>query len=70
MPHSFLYLHAFLDGRDTKPNIAIKYLDDIVDYLGDYKLADISGRYYSMDRERMWDLTQKYYNVKYLIQQL
>ena len=56
-----LYLHAFLDGRDTKPNVAVKYLDDIVDYLGDYKLADISGRYYSMDRERMWDLTQKYW---------
>ena len=58
-----LYLHAFLDGRDTKPNVAVKYLDDIEDYLGDYKLADISGRYYSMDRERMWDLTQKYYNL-------
>lgn len=58
-----VYLHAFLDGRDTKKDVAIKYLDDIKDYLKNYKIADISGRYYSMDRERMWDLTKDYYDL-------
>lgn len=58
-----VYVHAFLDGRDTKPDTAAKYLDMLSDKLGEYKLADISGRYYSMDRERMWDLTKKYYDL-------
>lgn len=58
-----VYVHAFLDGRDTKADSACKYLDMLSSHLGNYKLADISGRYYSMDRERMWDLTKKYYDL-------
>ena len=61
-----VYLHAFLDGRDTLPDIACSFLDDIDNYMSKLKtgkLGDISGRYYSMDRERMWDLTKKYYDL-------
>lgn len=61
-----VYVHAFLDGRDTLPNVACKYLDMLSDKINELNfgsIADISGRYYSMDRERMWDLTKKYYDV-------
>ncbi len=61
-----VYVHAFLDGRDTLPNVALTYLDDLTSYMKKLdcgKLADISGRYYSMDRERMWNLTNEYYRL-------
>lgn len=61
-----VYVHAFLDGRDTLPDIATNFLEQLekkIKELGIGKLADISGRYYSMDRERMWDLTKKYYDL-------
>ncbi len=61
-----VYVHAFLDGRDTLPDVALKFLDELTDKLNEVgfgKLADISGRYYSMDRERMWNVTKKYYDL-------
>lgn len=61
-----VYVHAFLDGRDTLPNVALKYLDELdakIEELGIGKLRDVSGRYYSMDRERMWNLTKEYYDL-------
>lgn len=61
-----LYIHAFLDGRDVKYNSAQKYLKQLEDYLNKEKigkLATISGRYYSMDREKMWDKTKKSYDA-------
>lgn len=59
-----VYIHAFLDGRDTLPDTAITFLDQLENKMKELeigKLADISGRYYSMDRERMWNLTKQYY---------
>lgn len=61
-----VYIHAFLDGRDTLPNVAIPFLEQLekkIKEIGIGKIVDISGRYYSMDRERMWNLTEQYYNV-------
>lgn len=61
-----VYIHAFLDGRDTLPDTAITYLDALsqkIKEIGIGKIVDISGRYYSMDRERMWNLTEEYYRV-------
>ncbi len=61
-----VYVHAFLDGRDTLPKKALEYLkalEDKMQQLNCGSLADISGRYYSMDRERMWDLTKTYYDL-------
>lgn len=61
-----VYIHAFLDGRDTPPKSAIKYLEMLSNKIKNDKnvyLADISGRYYSMDRERMWKLTKRYYDL-------
>lgn len=61
-----VYIHCFLDGRDTLPDTACKYLDKLADKineLGIGTISDISGRYYSMDRERMWDVTKRYYDL-------
>lgn len=61
-----VYVHAFLDGRDTLPNIACQFLNKLSEKISELKLgsiADISGRYYSMDRERMWNLTKRYYDL-------
>ncbi|HPF82693.1 MAG TPA: 2,3-bisphosphoglycerate-independent phosphoglycerate mutase [Bacilli bacterium] len=61
-----LYIHAFLDGRDTLPDSAIKYLDmlnDKIKEIPDYKLGTISGRYYAMDRDNRWDRISLAYNA-------
>ena len=49
-----VYIHAFTDGRDTLPNVSIKYFDRLqnkLNELGIGKIASISGRYYAMDRD-------------------
>lgn len=61
-----LYIHAFLDGRDVAYNSAGLYIEKLENYLKEQKigkLASISGRYYSMDREKMWDKTKKSYDA-------
>ena len=61
-----LYVHAFLDGRDVTYNSASKYIVMLLDFLkenGIGKLATISGRYYAMDREKMWDKTKQCYDA-------
>ena len=61
-----LYLHIFLDGRDTLPNAAMEYLKLLDDYLetsGVGRVATVLGRYYAMDREGMWDLTKCAYDA-------
>ncbi len=53
-----LYLHMFLDGRDTLPEVAETYLDMLSNKIKDLDLgviATISGRYYAMDRDNRWD---------------
>ncbi len=59
---SKIYVHAFLDGRDTPPKSAQKYLQQIEDQaIGD--IASISGRYFAMDRDNRWDRIEKAYNM-------
>ena len=61
-----VYIHAFLDGRDVSPHSGekdIKLLLDKMKELKVGKLASISGRYYSMDRDNRWDRIEKSYNV-------
>jgi 2,3-bisphosphoglycerate-independent phosphoglycerate mutase len=51
-------IHAFLDGRDTPPQSANRYLSELNAKLLDYpnaKLASLCGRYFSMDRDQRWD---------------
>ena len=53
-----VYVHAFLDGRDTPPKSAEAYLrclQDKMDGLRGGQIASIVGRYYAMDRDKRWD---------------
>jgi 2,3-bisphosphoglycerate-independent phosphoglycerate mutase len=59
-----VYLHLFLDGRDTPPNSAEQFLLDLNEKLKAYpnvKIATVSGRYYAMDRDKRWDRVEKAY---------
>ena len=61
-----LYIHAFLDGRDTLPKSAGKYLDMLnlkLKEVGIGSIATISGRYYAMDRDNRWDRIEKAYDA-------
>jgi 2,3-bisphosphoglycerate-independent phosphoglycerate mutase len=63
LPH--VYIHAFLDGRDTDPNGGIKYITDLENYISNsnVKLASAIGRYYAMDRDNRWERVKKAYDV-------
>ncbi|MEX0802477.1 MAG: 2,3-bisphosphoglycerate-independent phosphoglycerate mutase [Candidatus Binatia bacterium] len=59
-----VYLHLFLDGRDTPPNSAEQFMLDLNEKLKawpDVKIATVSGRYYAMDRDKRWDRVEKAY---------
>lgn len=61
-----VYLHAFLDGRDTPPRSAapsIEKVDKQLRELGLGRIASIVGRYYAMDRDKRWDRLQTAYNL-------
>jgi 2,3-bisphosphoglycerate-independent phosphoglycerate mutase len=61
-----LYLHAFLDGRDTPPKSADQFLartEQVFHDEGLGKIATISGRYYAMDRDQNWERTEKAYRA-------
>ncbi len=54
-------VHAFLDGRDTPPDSAAGYLDELQDFLRAYpqcRIASVTGRYWAMDRDKRWDRVQ------------
>jgi len=61
-----VYVHAFLDGRDTPPKSAEKYIASIENSFQKNKigeLASISGRFYSMDRDNRWERTEAAFNL-------
>ncbi|WP_262140471.1 2,3-bisphosphoglycerate-independent phosphoglycerate mutase [Pseudomonas sp. Marseille-Q5117] len=61
-----IYLHAFLDGRDTPPKSAassIELLDATFQALGKGRIASIIGRYFAMDRDNRWDRVAQAYNL-------
>ncbi len=60
-----VYIHAFLDGRDTDPHSGKDYVKDILEFTQDKSasLTSIIGRYYAMDRDKRWERTQRAYNL-------
>ena len=61
-----LFVHAFLDGRDTPPQSArasLQLLQQVLDRAGAGRLASIVGRYYAMDRDNRWDRVIKGYDL-------
>lgn len=61
-----VYIHAFLDGRDTPPSSAINYLKELQDMIKKKKIGQIStiiGRYYAMDRDKRWERVKMAYDA-------
>lgn len=60
-----VFIHAFLDGRDTDPHSGIGYVEDIEKFLATStgQLASAIGRYYAMDRDNRWERVKEAYNL-------
>ncbi len=63
---SNVYVHAFLDGRDTAPTSGKGFVEELwekMQILGVGKIASVMGRYYVMDRDNRWDRVEKAYRA-------
>ena len=61
-----VYVHCFLDGRDTPPASGKGYVEQLVDKMkeiGVGQVATVMGRYYAMDRDNRWDRVELAYNA-------
>jgi 2,3-bisphosphoglycerate-independent phosphoglycerate mutase len=61
-----VYVHAFMDGRDTLPTNGAGYIEQLQRAIREYntgRIASVSGRYYAMDRDRRWDRIAKAYDA-------
>ena len=59
-----VYVHAILDGRDVPPRSALTYFQELEEkfqQIGTGKVATVSGRYYTMDRDKRWERVEKAY---------
>lgn len=61
-----VFIHCFLDGRDTPPSSATHYLATLqkkIDQIGAGEIATVVGRYYAMDRDKRWERTKRAYDL-------
>ena len=61
-----VFIHCFLDGRDTPPSSAADYLAALqkkIDEIGCGEIATVVGRYYAMDRDKRWERTKRAYDL-------
>lgn len=61
-----LFMHAFLDGRDTPPKSAEQFITNLENVFAEIKVGKIIslvGRYYAMDRDKRWDRVQQAYDL-------
>jgi len=61
-----IYVHAFMDGRDTSPTSGVGYIKELEGYMAEINfgvIASVSGRYYSMDRDQRWERIEKSYDM-------
>ena len=61
-----VFVHAFLDGRDTLPTSGAGYLEKLqrkIDEIGVGKIASVGGRYFAMDRDRRWEREKKAFDA-------
>lgn len=61
-----VYVHAFMDGRDTLPTSGVRYLEELEAKFAEFgvgKLASVSGRYFAMDRDLRWERERKAFNA-------
>ena len=61
-----VFVHCFLDGRDTPPSSAVDYVAALqrkIEEIGCGAIATLIGRYYAMDRDKRWERTQRAYEL-------
>ena len=61
-----VFIHCFLDGRDTAPSSGVNYIAALqkkIEEIGCGQIATIIGRYYAMDRDKRWERTQRGYEL-------
>ena len=64
-----VYVHGFLDGRDTSPTSGLRFVEELEAHLAfeggnrKGKIATVSGRYYAMDRDKRWERVERAYNA-------
>jgi 2,3-bisphosphoglycerate-independent phosphoglycerate mutase len=61
-----VFVHAFLDGRDTSPTGGVGYIQQLLNKFEEYgigRLATVAGRYYAMDRDKRWERVRKAYQA-------
>ena len=60
-----VFVHAFMDGRDTDPKSGHGYLEKLLQYIDNQpvKLASVIGRYYAMDRDKRWERVKLAYDL-------
>lgn len=63
-PEGRIVVHPFLDGRDTPPHSSLEHLNRLefeINGIANVSIGTLMGRYYGMDRAKMWDITDKAY---------
>jgi 2,3-bisphosphoglycerate-independent phosphoglycerate mutase len=61
-----VFVHAFMDGRDTPPDSGVGFIEQLQQKMREYgagKIASVIGRYYVMDRDRRWERVAKGFNA-------
>lgn len=60
-----VFIHAFMDGRDTDPEGGVAYLTDLQEHIegSSVQIASVVGRYYAMDRDQRWERIQLAYDL-------
>ena len=61
-----VFIHCFMDGRDTPPSSGLSYLEELqaeLDKIGCGKIASVIGRYYAMDRDKRWERVKCAYDA-------
>src|SRR3979409_1765830 len=61
-----VFIHCFLDGRDTPPSSGVNYIAALqkkIEEIGCGRIASIIGRYYAMDRDKRWERTERAYEL-------
>ncbi len=61
-----VYVHCFLDGRDTPPSSGKEYVEELeqkMKEIGVGRVATVQGRYYAMDRDKRWDRVERAYHA-------
>lgn len=60
-----VYIHAFLDGRDTDPNSGLGFIEELQGHLTNSagEIASVIGRYYAMDRDNRWERVKLAYDL-------